>query len=57
MFNIGKLPKKKMKIGRMLRAFLIQSDLSVENGLFRLEPRSSFLTQSNEGFFDSTFFH
>ena len=45
-----------MKIGRMLRAFLIQSDLSVENGLLRLKPKSSFLLQSKKGFFHSTFF-
>ena len=32
------------------------SDLSVENGLFRLKPKSGFLTQSKKGFFDSTFF-
>ena len=40
----------------ILRPFLMQSDLSVENGLFRLKPKSSFLTQSKKGFFDSTFF-
>ena len=34
----------------------MQSDLSVENGLFRLKPKSGFLTQSKKGFFDSTFF-
>ena len=39
-----------------LRPFLIQSDLSVENGLFRLRPKSGFLTQSKKGFLDSTFF-
>ena len=38
-----------------VKPFLIQSDLSVENGLFRLKPKSSFLTQSKKGFFDSTF--
>ena len=38
-----------------LRPFLIQSDLSVENGLFRLKPKSGFLTQSKKGIFDSTF--
>ena len=36
--------------------FLMQSDLSVENGLFRLKPKSGFLMQSIKGFFDSTFF-
>ena len=41
---------------RFVRPFLIQSDFSVENGLFRLKPKSSFLTQSKKGFFDSTFF-
>ena len=40
----------------LLRPFLMQSDLSVENGLFRLKPNSGFLTQSKKGFFDSTFF-
>ena len=30
--------------------FLMQSDLSVENGLFRLKPKSGFLTQSKRGF-------
>ena len=39
-----------------VRPFLIQSDLSVDNGLFRLKPQSGFLTQSKKGFFDSTFF-
>ena len=39
-----------------LRPFLTQSDLSVENGLFRLKPKSAFLTQSKKGFIDSTFF-
>ena len=39
-----------------MRPFLVQSDLSVENGLFRLNPKSGFLTQSKKGFFDSTFF-
>ena len=34
------------------KAILIQSDLSVENGLFRLKPKSGFLTQSIKGFFD-----
>ena len=38
------------------KPFLIQSDLSVENGRFRLKPKSGFLTQSKKGFFDSTFF-
>ena len=33
----------------------MQSDLSVENALFRLKPKSGFLTQSRKGFFDSTF--
>ena len=40
----------------IVRPFLIQSDLSVENGLFRLKPKSGFLTQSKKGFIDSTFF-
>ena len=39
-----------------VRPFLMQSDLSVENGLFRLKPQSGFLTQSKKGFFNSTFF-
>ena len=39
-----------------LRPFLIQSDLSVKNGLFLLKPKSGFLIQSKKGFFDSTFF-
>ena len=39
----------------IVRPFLIQSDLSVENGRFRLKPKSGFLTQSKKGFFDSTF--
>ena len=43
-------------IKRALRSFLIQSDLSVENGRFRLKPKSSFLIQSKKGFFDSIFF-
>ena len=34
----------------MLRPFLIQSDLSVENGRFRLKLKSGFLTQSKKGF-------
>ena len=44
------------------KPFLIKSDLSVENGLFRLKPKSSFLIKpkkgflSKKGFFDSTFF-
>ena len=33
----------------------MQSDLSVENGLFRLKPKSGLLTQSKKGFFDSLF--
>ena len=33
-----------------LRPYLMQSDLSVENGLFRLKPKSGFLTQSKKGF-------
>ena len=37
------------------RPFIMQSDLSVENGLFRLKPKSGFLTQSKKDFFDSTF--
>ena len=36
--------------------FLTQSDFSVENGLFRLEPKSGFLTQSKRSFFDSLCF-
>ena len=40
----------------LLRPFLIQSDLSVENGRFRLKPKWGFLTQSKKGFFDSPFF-
>ena len=32
-----------------VRPFLIQSDLSVENGRFRLQPKSGFLTQSKKG--------
>ena len=28
----------------------MQSDLSVENGRFRLKPKSGFLTQSKKGF-------
>ena len=60
----GGLPKEKGEnvtaSGRKdiytLRPFLIQSDLSVENGLFRLKPKSSFLTQSKKGFLDSTCF-
>ena len=39
-----------------LRPFLMQSDLAVENDLFRLKPKSGFLTQSKKGFFDPTFF-
>ena len=39
-----------------VKPVLTQSDLSVENGLFRLKPKSGFLTQSKESFFDSTFF-
>ena len=39
-----------------VRPFIIQSDLSVENGLFRLKRNSGFLTQSKKGFFDSSFF-
>ena len=35
---------------RCLRPFLIQSDLSVENVLVRLKPRSGFLTQSKKAF-------
>ena len=48
--------RKYRDIGR-LGHFVRQSDLSAENGLFRLKkPKSSFLTQSKKGFFDSTFF-
>ena len=39
-----------------LGPFLIQSDFSVGNGLFRLKPKSGFLTQSKKGFFGSIFF-
>ena len=39
----------------VVRPFLVQSEWSVENGLFRLKPKSGFLTQSQKGFFDSTF--
>ena len=39
-----------------IRPFLIQSDLSVENGLFRLKPKSGFLTQSKKGLFRLNFF-
>ena len=39
-----------------VRPFLIQSDLSAENGRFRLNPKSSFLILSKKGFFDSIFF-
>ena len=41
---------------RDIRPFLMQSGLSVENGFFRLKPKSGFLTQSRKGFFDYTFF-
>ena len=40
-----------------VRPFLTQSDLSVENSLFRLKPKSGFLTQLKKGFFDLTFFN
>ena len=40
----------------IIRPFLMQSDLLVENGLLRLKPKSGFLTRSKKGFFDSTFF-
>ena len=40
----------------VVRPFLTQSDLSAENGLFRLKPKTSFLAQSKKSFFDSTFF-
>ena len=33
-----------------VRPFLMQSDLSVENVLFRLKPKSGFLTQSKRAF-------
>ena len=39
-----------------LRPFLTQSDLSVENGLFRLKPKSGYVTQSKKGFLDLTLF-
>ena len=39
----------------LIRPFLIQSELSVETGLFRLRYKSSFLTRSKKGFFDLTF--
>ena len=38
------------------RPSLMQSDLSVENGLFRLKPKSGFLTRPKKGCFDSTVF-
>ena len=38
------------------KAISYRSDLSVENGLSRLKPKSGFLTQSKNSFFDSTFF-
>ena len=38
-----------------LRPFLTLSDLSIENGRFRLKPKSGFLTRSKKSFFDSTF--
>ena len=38
----------------LVRPFLMQSDLSVENGRFRVKPKPGFLTQSKKGFFDST---
>ena len=34
----------------------MQSDLSVENGLFGLKPKSGYLTQSKNGFFRLDFF-
>ena len=41
----------------LLRPFLIQSDLPVENGLFRLTPKSSFLSYTVEkGLFRLNFF-
>ena len=45
-----------LRLADAVRPFLTQSDLSVENGLFRLKSKSGFLTQSKKGFFDSTFF-
>ena len=40
----------------LLGPFLTQSDVSVENGRFRLKPKSGFLKQSKKGLFDSIFF-
>ena len=41
----------------VIRPFLTQSDLSVENGLFRVKPKLGFLTtHSKKGFLDSIFF-
>ena len=37
-----------MRYSTTVRPFLIQSDLSVENGIFRLKPKSSFFTQSKK---------
>ena len=39
------------------RPFLTQSDLSVENGLIRLKPKSDFPTPLKKGFFESIFFY
>ena len=39
-----------LRLADAVRPFLTQSDLSVENGLFRLKPQSGFLTQSKKGF-------
>ena len=41
----------------LIMLFLIQSDLLVDNSLFRLKPKSGFLTQSEKGFFRLIFFH
>ena len=43
-----------LNLGR--RPYLTHLDVSVENGLFRLKPKSGFFTQSTKGFFYSTFF-
>ena len=42
--------------GFTMRPILAQSYLSVENALFRLKPKSGFVTQSKKSFFDSHFF-
>ena len=40
----------------VLRLFLARSDLSVENSLFQLKPKSGFLTQSKGNFLRSRIF-